>query len=141
MTAVASVQDTFGLEIAGREAWANRFFGTIDAMDSPGFAAFFTEGGSFQMGNAPAYIGRQAIEDFVRGFFAALQSLGHNITGLWEGPSVFFSEGIVTYVTQDGQRVTLPYLGVMEFEGELIRDYRAYVDPAPLMTALYPAQN
>ncbi len=141
MTTATSVRDTFGLESAGREAWARRFFGTIDSMDSPGFAAFFTEGGSFKMGNAPAHVGRQAIEEFVRGFFAALQGLGHNITGLWEGPGTFFSEGIVTYVTQDGQQVSLPYLGIMEFDGDLIENYRAYVDPAPLIAALYPAQS
>ncbi len=141
MAAIAPVRSAFEMGTAGREAWARRFFGTIDAMDSPGFAAFFTEGGSFKMGNAPAYVGRQAIEEFVRGFFAALQSLGHNITGLWEGPGTFFSEGIVTYVTQDGQEISLPYLGIMEFDGELIANYRAYVDPAPLMAALYPAQS
>ncbi len=141
MAVAAPVRDTFELESAGREAWARRFFGTIDAMDSPGFAAFFTEGGSFRMGNTPAFVGRQAIKEFVRGFFAGLQGLRHNITGLWEAPTAFFSEGIVTYMTQDGQEVSLPYLGVMEFEGELIRDYRAYLDPAPLIAALYPAQS
>jgi len=103
MTTATSVRDTFGLESAGWEAWARRFF--------------------------------------VRGFFAALQGLGHNITGLWEGPGTFFSEGIVTYVTQDGQQVSLPYLGIMEFDGDLIENYRAYVDPAPLIAALYPAQS
>ena len=131
--------DTFELESAGREAWARRFFSTIDAMDAFGFAAFFTEGGSFRMGSTPAFVGRQTIEEFVRGFFAAIQGLGHDITGLWEGPTAFFSEGIVTYTMHNGSLVTLPYLGIMEFDGELIRDYRAYIDPAPLMAALQPA--
>ncbi len=139
MALLATVADTFGLESAGREAWARRFFDTIDAMDSPGFAAFFTEGGSFRMGNTPAFVGRPAIEAFVRGFFSALQGLGHDVTGLWEGPGTLFSEGVVTYTTHSGQNIHLPYLGVMEFDGDLIHDYRAYVDPAPLMAALQPA--
>lgn len=119
-----------------RQEWAQRFFETIDAMDSPGFAAFFTEGGSFRMGNNPASLGRQAIEDFVTRFFGAIQSIRHEKTGLWELPSTLFSEGQVFYTTHTGQVVTHPYLGVMEFEGDLIREYRAYVDPAPLVAAL-----
>ena len=105
-------------------------------MDSPGFAAFFTEGGSFRMGNNPASTGRRAIEDFVIGFLGAIKSLRHQKTGLWELPDTLFSEGQVFYTTHDGQVITHPYLGVMEFEGDLIRAYRAYVDPTPLIAAL-----
>ncbi len=123
-------------EAAERTAWAVRFFQTIDAMDSVGFAAYFTPGGSFRMGNAPATVGRGAIKEFVRGFFAALSGISHNITGLWEGSQTLISEGIVTYQTPNGQAVELGYFGIMEFEGELVRDYRAYIDPAPLMAAL-----
>ena len=119
-----------------RQDWADRFFAAIDAMDSPGFAAFFTEGGSFRMGNGPANVGRPAIEAFVRGFFSAIQGIRHEKTGLWEIPATLFSEGDVYYTTHDGQVVTHPYFGVMEFDGPLIREYRAYVDPAPLIAAL-----
>ena len=121
-----------------RQDWARRFFATIDAMNSPGFAAFFTENGSFRMGNNPAFVGRDAIEGFVRGFFSAISGIRHETSGLWEGKSTLFSEGNVFYTTHGGQIITHPYLGVMEFDGELIQSYRAYVDPAPLMAALQP---
>jgi hypothetical protein len=119
-----------------RQEWAARFFGMIDAMNAPGFAAFFTEGGAFRMGNGPAAVGRPAIEEFVRGFFGAIQGIRHEKTGLWEAPATLFSEGDVFYTTHGGQVVTHPYLGVMEFDGDLIRECRIYVDPAPLMAAL-----
>lgn len=133
---VAPIRDSLSGQGTERAAWAARFFQTIDAMDAAGFAAYFTPSGSFRMGNAPANVGREAIETFVRGFFAMLGGIGHNPTGLWEGPQTVVSEGIVMYRTHDGQTVELGYLGVMEFEGELIRDYRAYIDPSPLMAAL-----
>lgn len=136
MTAAIAVRDTFGLEGAGREEWAQRVFQTIDAMDAPGFAAYFTPGGSFRMANIPAFVGRKAIEEFVAGFFAALAGLSHNITGLWEGPETLISEGVVSYKTKGGETIDIGYFGVMEFEGDLMRDYRAYLDPAPLNAAL-----
>ncbi len=105
-------------------------------MDSPGFAAYFAPDGSFRMANMPAFVGRTAIEEFVAGFFAALAGLSHNITGLWEGPAALISEGVVSYKTQGGETIDIGYFGVMEFEGDLIRDYRAYLDPAPLNAAL-----
>ena len=134
--AAESVRSSFPEETE-RAAWAARFFRTIDAMDSAGFAAYFTPGGSFRMGNAPAAVGRPAIKEFVRGFFAALSGIGHNTTGLWENSNTLISEGIVTYKTPNGQVIELGYFGVMEFEGDLIRSYRAYIDPAPLMAALH----
>ena len=139
MTALAvsePVQSSLGSEEGKRAAWAARFFQTIDAMDSEGFAAYFTPGGSFRMGNAPAYVGRPAIEEFVRGFFAALSGISHNTTGLWENSQTLIAEGIVTYRTQNEQVVELGYFGIMEFEGDFVREYRAYIDPAPLMAAL-----
>ena len=135
-TAVEKVRSIVGPEEAGRAAWAARFFQTIDAMDSAGFAAYFTTDGSFRMGNAPAAAGRDLIEEFVRGFFAALAGIGHNVTGLWESPQTLISEGIVTYRTPGDKVIELGYFGIMEFEGDLIRSYRAYIDPAPLMAAL-----
>jgi ketosteroid isomerase-like protein len=130
------VRSSFGLEDTKRAAWAARFFQTIDAMDSAGFAAYFTPDGSFRMGNTPAAAGRDAIEEFVRGFFAALSGIGHNTTGLWDGPQTLISEGVVTYRTHSDKVIELGYFGIMEFEGDLIRNYRAYIDPAPLMAAL-----
>jgi ketosteroid isomerase-like protein len=130
------VRSILGQEEKKRAAWAARFFQTIDAMDSEGYAAYFTQDGSFRMGNTPAAVGRASIEEFVRGFFAALSGIGHNTTGLWEGPETLISEGVVTYHTQSGKVVELGYFGIMEFEGDLIRNYRAYIDPAPLMAAL-----
>lgn len=108
-------------------------------MDSPGFAAFFSEEGTFTMANGQLYKGRAEIENFVRGFFSALEGIGHEVTGVWETPSATFSEGVVSYSLHGGRTVTHPYLGVLEFDGELIRAYRAYLDPAPLVAALQPS--
>jgi hypothetical protein len=136
MPVAEAVQSIIGSEDSERAAWAARFFQTIDAMDSPGFAAYFTPNGSFRMGNTPAATGRDSIEEFVRGFFAVLSGISHNTTGLWEGPQTLISEGIVTYRTQNDKIIELGYFGVMEFEGDLVRNYRAYIDPAPLIAAL-----
>ncbi len=124
-----------------REAWVSRFFRTIDAMDAIGFAAFCTRSGTFRMGNAPAFEGREAIETFVTGFFGAIAGIGHDITGLCETETTLISEGVATYQTHDGQTIQIGYLGILEFDGEPIRDYRVYQDAASLMAALSGTAN
>jgi len=137
---VSPIRDA-GVTGEKREAWVSRFFQTIDAMDAAGFAQFFTPDGSFRMGNAPAFVGREAIETFVEGFFAAIAGIGHDVTGLWETDTTLVSEGVAAYRTHDGRSVSIGYLGILEFDGDLIRDYRVYQDAAPLMAALSGTAN
>lgn len=134
--AVEPVRRSLEAEGSERAAWAARFFQTIDAMDSEGFAAYFAAQGSFRMGNAPASSGRAAIREFVRGFFSALSGISHSIKGIWESSQTLISEGTVTYRTHNEQVIELGFFGIMKFEDDLIREYRVYIDPAPLMAAL-----
>jgi hypothetical protein len=41
-------------------------------------------------------------------------------------------EGEVTYTRHDESEITLPFVNVFEFEGELISHYKIYADSEPL---------
>lgn len=107
-------------------------FEIVDRMDPQGFAERFTEDGRFRFGNAPTVATRAGIADSVGQFFSSLSSLRHDIQDVWEQDDVVITEVEATYVRADGHEVSLPAVTVARTEGELIRDYRIYMDINPL---------
>jgi len=107
-------------------------FEIVDRMDAGGFAERFTKDGRFRFGNAPTVTSRAGIADSVSQFFSSLASLRHDIQDIWEQDDVVITEVEATYVRADGHEVNLPAVTVARTEGELIRDYRIYMDINPL---------
>lgn len=107
-------------------------FAAIDAKDTEAFVAYLSDNAVFRFGSAPAVNGRAAIRDAVDGFFATIAGSSHAIAKtLCEG-STRVVEGEVTYTRQDGSRITLPFTDVLEYEGDLISQYKIYIDVGPL---------
>lgn len=122
------------------DAGTRRLFETIDAMDADGFAAAFTPDGSFRFGNAEPVVGREAVRDAVAGFFATIGGLSHRLTGVWAGAwehgSVRSVEADVTYTRRDGSTTPpIPATSTLRMRGDLIQDYRIFVDLSPLFAA------
>lgn len=111
----------------------DRLFKTIDAMDADAFASFIAEDGTFRFGNADPVKGRETVRDAVAGFFASIAGIHHHDLETWgvrDGLAV--SEGRVHYTRHDGRTVTVPFVNVYRLDGDLVADYRIYVDIAPL---------
>lgn len=110
-------------------------FDAIDSMDTAAFVAFLTEDARFRFGSAPEAKGREAIADAVGGFFASIAGLRHHIDlFLVEGEAIV-CEGSVTYTRHDGSTITLPFADVFDMRGDLIANYKIYMDIAPLYAA------
>ncbi|MDQ3941075.1 MAG: nuclear transport factor 2 family protein [Actinomycetota bacterium] len=107
-------------------------FEIVDRMDPGAFAERFTEDGRFRFGNAPTVTTRAGIADSVEQFFSSLSSLRHDIQDVWEQDDVVITEVEATYVRTDGHEVSLPAVTVARTDGDLIRDYRIYMDINPL---------
>jgi ketosteroid isomerase-like protein len=119
------------------DQWVADLFRAIDRMDAATFANAFTEDGTFRFANNEPSVGRQQIEQSVSEFFSMLGGLSHHVTGVWsgnwEGGEVKSVEADVTYTRQDGTLVQpLPATSTLRMEGDRIKDYRAFVDIAPL---------
>lgn len=107
-------------------------FETVDAMDAQGFATYFTEDAHFRFGNAPSLNGRAAIASSIEDFFSNLKGLRHTIHDVWEIDDAVISEVEVIYTRLDGTEVQLPAATVARCDGDLMRDYRIYMDINPL---------
>ncbi len=112
--------------------WVRELFQAIDRMDPEGFASFLTEDGAFVFGNQQPVRGRAAVAEAVASFFSTIAGLKHQLVNQWNGPESSVVEGRVTYTRKDGRHVTVPFMDVLETRGGKVRDYRIYVDVAPL---------
>ena len=107
-------------------------FEIVDRKDAEGFAACFTPDGKFRFGNAPTVTGREAISSSVAEFFEALESLDHSILDVWEDGDAVICDVEVVYRRKDGHEVHLPAATIGRKDGDLLRDYRIYMDVNPL---------
>ena len=110
----------------------SELFAAIDAQDAGKFASFLSEDVVFRYGSSAPVRGRQAVQDYVAGFFGSLDSLSHRLLAEWESGDVVICEGEVTYTLPGGKDVTVPFVIVLGMENNKIKGYKIYVDPTPL---------
>jgi ketosteroid isomerase-like protein len=112
--------------------WIAALLAAVDAKDADRFVSFLADDASFAYANAPPVLGRDAVRAAVAGFFAQVRSLAHAPSHVWAMPGHVVVEGTVRYVRHDGREVTLPFVNVLALEGDLVAEYRIYIDTAPL---------
>jgi len=105
---------------------------TVDRMDATGFASYFTEDGTFRFGNAPEAKGRAEIGGAVSEFFGSIKALRHRILDEWSDGSAQIVEVEVTYTKHDDSPVDLMAACIFRTRGDLVSDYRIYMDISPL---------
>lgn len=109
-------------------------FAAIDANDAAAFVGYLTEDAVFRFGSAPAVSGRAAIQAAVDGFFGTIAGCSHQVHNTLASGSTLVCEGEVTYTRVDGSLIILPFTDVFEYDGDLIAQYKIYMDISPLYT-------
>ena len=107
-------------------------FAAIDAKDGAAFVAYLTEDAIFRFGSAPPVQGRTSIQAAVEGFFATIAGCKHTIFNSLRQDDTVVCEGEVAYQRHDGREVILPFTDVFEYSGDLISQYKIYIDVSPL---------
>ena len=107
-------------------------FAAIDRQDAAAFVAFLTEDAVFRFGSAPVVQGRDAIRAAVDGFFGTIAACSHDVHKTLASGSTLVCEGEVTYCRQNDTEITLPFTDVFEYDGNLISQYKIYIDINPL---------
>ena len=107
-------------------------FAAIDANDAAAFVGHLTDDAVFRFGSAPPVRGRANVQAAVDGFFGTIAGCSHNVQNVLSGGSTQICEGEVTYRRHNGTETTLPFVDVFEFEGDLIAQYKIYMDISPL---------
>ena len=107
-------------------------FAAIDAQDAAAFVSYLTEDAVFRFGSAPPVQGREAIRAAVDAFFATIAGCRHTISNSLRTDATLVCEGEVTYRRHDDAEITVPFADIFEYEGDLIAEYKIYIDIAPL---------
>ena len=107
-------------------------FSTVDRMDPTEFASYFTEDGLFTFGNWPTVKGRSEVIGAVGEFFGSIKALEHRVIGSWSANGVDIAEVEVRYTRHDDSQVDLRAACIFRLDGDLIADYRIYMDINPL---------
>ncbi len=58
--------------------------------------------------------------------------MSHTVVEVFEAGEATIAESNVTYTRKDGSTVTVPVVTIYRSGGDLIDDYRVYIDLAPL---------
>jgi limonene-1,2-epoxide hydrolase len=109
-------------------------FDDIDSMDPDRFAAHLSEAVAFTFGNADTVHGRGAVRDVWAGFCETVAGVSHEVVEQFEAGEAVIAESRVTYTRHDGSTCTVPVVTIYRSGGELIDDYRVFIDVAPLFT-------
>jgi ketosteroid isomerase-like protein len=107
-------------------------FADIDRMDAKAFASYLAEDCVLRFANAGEVVGRDAIEEAIAGFFSTIKGLSHHIVEKWNVEDTTIVQLEVTYTRMDDRRVTLPAVTIYRRGGDLIDEYRIYIDLAPI---------
>jgi ketosteroid isomerase-like protein len=107
-------------------------FADIDAFDPDKFLAHLTDDVVFRFGNAEPAVGKAAVRAAVAGFFSTIDGLTHHILDSWEIGDRTIVQIDVEYRRKDGKTVTVPNADILTYDGDLVRDWRIYIDVAPV---------
>jgi ketosteroid isomerase-like protein len=117
----------------GTEFPVTQILKTVDSKDAQAFSSHLTDDAVFRYGAQEPVKGREAVRDYVAGFFGTVRTLEHQVIDTWQGEGSFVCRGDVTYTKLDGTQVSVPFTNVYKLEGNLVREYLVYIDPTPLM--------
>ncbi len=118
--------------LADPRAHARAVYDDVDRSDAVAFASHITPDGSMTFGNADPMVGRDAITEGIAQFFMLIDGLSHEIVECWAVDRHVICDLMVTYRRKDGRSVTVPAVTIWEMDGDLVRDYRVYIDQTPV---------
>ena len=111
------------------------FIAAWTRLDSKELAAFFTDDGVYHNMPIAPIVGRENVEEFIKGFSAAWTGTTWDVLNISCSGDLVFAERLDR--THAGEKsVDLPCVGVFELEGGKIKVWRDYFDFATYGNAM-----
>lgn len=100
----------------------------IDTMDADKFVEFLTQDCVLRFSNDTPVAGRDAIRDYIAGFFGMIRSIRHDPLRAHTSGDFLIAEMDCTYVDQWGRTLKVPVCNVMTRRGDKLSEYFIYID-------------
>jgi ketosteroid isomerase-like protein len=107
-------------------------FRAIDSKNIDGLLAHMTPEATQRFANQEPLRGHEQIRAGNAAFFSAIDTLSHEITGLWEWDGTVVVRINATYTRLDGLAVTIPAVTIFRESDGLIGEYEVFADMAPV---------
>ena len=121
---------------AMRRAVIMDVFATMDGGDLDGMVEHMADDVTTQFGNNAEIYGKAAFRALFNEVGQAISGLRHDLLDLWhavEDFDVWVVQLSVSYRLSDGSTATLPCCNVFRMRGDLICEYRVYMDIGPVL--------
>ena len=121
---------------AMRRAVIMDVFATMDDGDLDGMVEHMTDDVTTQFGNNAEICGKAAFRALFNQVGQAISGMHHDVVDLWhavEDFDVWVVQLSVSYRLLDGTTVTLPCCNVFRMRGDLVCEYRVYMDIGPVV--------
>lgn len=112
--------------------WIEALFESIDGKDTTAFLAFLAEDVFFRFGNAEPVRGKTNVGNVIKGFFASINGLQHDIVQSWSQDDTVICHGFVTYTRLDASTLTVPFANIFNLHNQAINEYLIFVDTSDL---------
>jgi len=109
-------------------ALLERFTRGTQQWNGTAFAACFTEDGIYHNIPVEPMVGHEAIRMMIDGFTAGLKVKIFRIDTMLSKGSTVVTERVDIFEKEDGTEISLPVLGIFEFEWDKIAKWREYFD-------------
>jgi ketosteroid isomerase-like protein len=110
-------------------------FDAIDRGDLDTVGGILADNAEIFFGNTGPIHGRQAFAELYAQFMGTIAAVRHELHELWqarEDAAVWIARLTVHYRTKGGSAVSLPCCNVFRFRGDVISEYRVYMDITPV---------
>lgn len=107
-------------------------FADIDTLDPANLVRHLTEDVEFRFANNEPMVGRDAVNEGVAGFLSTIAGMRHNIRDVYTDGDTVITRIDIDYVRHDGKTVTVPNADILTFEGDLVKDWRIFIDLTPV---------
>jgi ketosteroid isomerase-like protein len=121
---------------AMRRAVIMDVFATMDSGDLDAMVEHMTDDVTTQFGNNAEICGKAAFRALFNQVGQAISGMHHDVVDLWhavEDFDVWVVQLSVSYRLLDGTTVTLPCCNVFRMRGDLVCEYRVYMDIGPVV--------
>jgi ketosteroid isomerase-like protein len=121
---------------AMRRAVIMDVFATMDSGDLDAMVEHMTDDVTTQFGNNAEICGKAAFRALFNQVGQAISGMHHDVVDLWhavEDFDVWVVQLSVSYRLLDGATVTLPCCNVFRMRGDLVCEYRVYMDIGPVV--------
>lgn len=115
-----------------RKSWYEELFGHIDNRRMDEFLSFLTDDIKLTVANHPTAAGKEWVRVAVGALWQSVNGVKHEFHHVFQDQGHMIFQATVAYTRLDNKVVSVPCVTIIRLEGDLVSEWRIYVDLTPV---------